>query len=145
RARPDLATPSPSTLRSLAARASSRSSLERALARADALTLHVLEAVLALEPLTDPPGGSPADPPAADRAEAPLPRIDAAVVARALGVPADGRPRVEAAVRAAVEHALLWDAGPRPRSEERRVGKEWRSRGGPVHEGRNGRDETSAG
>ncbi|NNH55010.1 hypothetical protein HLB15_22580, partial [Promicromonospora citrea] len=48
RARPDLATPSPSTLRSLAARASSRSSLERALARADALTLRVLEAVLAL-------------------------------------------------------------------------------------------------
>lgn len=113
RARPDLATPSPSTLRSLAARASSRSSLERALARADALTLRVLEAVLALEPLAGPPA-DPSTGPSPERAEAPLPRIDAAVVARALGVPPDDRPRVEAVVHAAVEHALLWDAGHRP-------------------------------
>ncbi|ACZ31938.1 hypothetical protein Xcel_2931 [Xylanimonas cellulosilytica DSM 15894] len=49
RARPDLASPSPSTLRSLAARASSRTSLERALAQLDTPTLQVLQAVLALE------------------------------------------------------------------------------------------------
>jgi hypothetical protein len=46
--RPDLGTPSPSTLRSLAARASSRTSLERAVAHADARTLQALEAVLVL-------------------------------------------------------------------------------------------------
>ncbi|MFC7024672.1 helicase-associated domain-containing protein [Promicromonospora thailandica] len=93
RARPDLATPSPSTLRSLAARASSRTSLERALARTDALTLQVLEAVLALEPLVDP--------------SAPL---DADVVARVLGASPTELPRVEAVITRAVEHALLWDA-----------------------------------
>ncbi|WP_242496406.1 hypothetical protein [Xylanimonas protaetiae] len=49
RARPDLAAPSPSTLRSLAARASSRTSLERALAQLDLPTLQALEAVLGLE------------------------------------------------------------------------------------------------
>lgn len=46
--RPDLATPSPSTLSSLAARATSRSSLERALAGVDAAVLQVVEAVVAL-------------------------------------------------------------------------------------------------
>ena len=51
RARPDLASPSPSTLRSLAARASSRNSLEQALAHLDTPTLQVLEAVLVLEEL----------------------------------------------------------------------------------------------
>ena len=49
RARPDLASPSPSTLRSLAARASSRTSLDRALAQLDTPTVQALEAVLALE------------------------------------------------------------------------------------------------
>ncbi|WP_435736981.1 helicase-associated domain-containing protein [Cellulosimicrobium sp. PMB13] len=52
--RPDLATPSPSTLLSLAARASSRTSLERALAGLSAFELHVLESVLLLDPVTGP-------------------------------------------------------------------------------------------
>ncbi|MGV8967136.1 MAG: helicase-associated domain-containing protein, partial [Cellulomonas sp.] len=46
--RPDLANPSPSTLVALAARATSRFSLERALAAVDASVLQVLEAVVAL-------------------------------------------------------------------------------------------------
>ncbi|MFJ3405558.1 helicase-associated domain-containing protein [Promicromonospora sp. NPDC090134] len=97
RARPDLAAPSPSTLRSLAARASSRTSLERALARADALTLQVLEAVLALEPVFRAPPGPGA--------------LGPEVVTRALGGAVDDRAAVEEAVHLAVEHALLWDAG----------------------------------
>ncbi|WP_020017262.1 helicase-associated domain-containing protein [Promicromonospora sukumoe] len=107
RARPDLAAPSPSTLRSLAARASSRTSLERALARADALTLQVLEAVLALEPVfRAPPGG-------ADAGGPPLPGpLSPEVVTWALGGSADDRSLVEAAVHRAVEQALLWDGGP---------------------------------
>ncbi|WP_040398981.1 hypothetical protein, partial [Cellulomonas massiliensis] len=44
RARPDLASPSPSTLASLAVRATSRASLQRALAGVDAGVLQVLEA-----------------------------------------------------------------------------------------------------
>ncbi|WP_258724234.1 helicase C-terminal domain-containing protein [Cellulomonas sp. NS3] len=52
--RPDLATPSPSTLSSLAARATSRSSLERALAGVDAVVLQVVEAVAALHGPADP-------------------------------------------------------------------------------------------
>ncbi|WP_426594343.1 helicase-associated domain-containing protein [Cellulomonas sp. McL0617] len=48
RSRPDLASPSPATLSSLAVRATSRSSLERALAGSDASVLQVLEAVAAL-------------------------------------------------------------------------------------------------
>ncbi|WP_372593661.1 helicase-associated domain-containing protein [Actinotalea sp.] len=47
-ARPDLATPPPGTVRALAARATTRASLERALADLDAATLATLEAVLAL-------------------------------------------------------------------------------------------------
>ena len=46
--RPDLASPSPSTLSSLAARATSRASLERALGGVDAVVLQVVEAVVAL-------------------------------------------------------------------------------------------------
>jgi hypothetical protein len=46
--RPDLASPSPSTLSSLAARATSRASLERALGSVDAVVLQVVEAVVAL-------------------------------------------------------------------------------------------------
>jgi hypothetical protein len=53
--RPDLATPSPSTLLSLAARASSRTSLERALATLSAFHLEVLEAVLVLDSVGAPP------------------------------------------------------------------------------------------
>ncbi|GAA4694328.1 Helicase conserved C-terminal domain-containing protein [Promicromonospora umidemergens] len=122
RARPDLAAPSPSTLRSLAARASSRTSLERALARVDALTLQVLEAVLALEPVLrpvpEPPG--PREVPelseetARDRdaGAAPLAGpLSVDVVTWALGGAAEELPRVAAAVGLAVEQALLWDAG----------------------------------
>jgi hypothetical protein len=94
RERPDLASPSPSTLRSLAARASSRTSLERALARADAPSLQVLEAVLVLE--TERDAVTPAD------------------VAAAVGAD-DGGPDAAAAVErrvaAAVEQGLLWDGG----------------------------------
>jgi hypothetical protein len=107
RARPDLATPSPSTLRSLAARASSRTSLERALARADALTLQVLEAVLALEPVYRASPGSRGLPGS----------LTTEVVNWALGGSAEDRPRVEAAVRLAVEQALLWDTSPRSDAE----------------------------
>ncbi|MFD6140856.1 helicase-associated domain-containing protein [Promicromonospora sp. NPDC060271] len=108
RARPDLAAPSPSTLRSLAARASSRTSLERALARSDALTLQVLEAVLALEPVFRVPSGSPAEGSDGSPLAGPL---SAEVVTWALGGSAEDGPRVDAAVRRAVEQALLWDAG----------------------------------
>ncbi|WP_129788066.1 helicase-associated domain-containing protein, partial [Promicromonospora panici] len=120
RARPDLATPSPSTLRSLAARASSRTSLERALARADALTLQVLEAVLALEPVFRRLPDSRSSHEVPERGEAassgggaggsPLPGpLSAEVITWALGGSPTDRPRVEMAIRRAVEQALLWD------------------------------------
>jgi hypothetical protein len=108
RARPDLAAPSPSTLRSLAARASSRTSLERALARSDALTLQVLEAVLALEPVFRLPSGPPEESSGGSPLAGPL---SAEVVTWALGGSAEDGPRVDDAVRRAVEQALLWDAG----------------------------------
>lgn len=114
RARPDLAAPSPSTLRSLAARASSRASLERALARADALTLQILEAVLALEPVLRPPPGPQAPQEVAERGADPSRMgrpLDADVVTWALGGSPEDRALVEPAVRSAVEQALLWDAG----------------------------------
>ncbi|MEU4362807.1 helicase-associated domain-containing protein [Promicromonospora sp. NPDC023987] len=118
RARPDLAAPSPSTLRSLAARASSRTSLERALARVDALTLQVLEAVLALEPVFRPvpersgPREAQETPPDEATGTAPLAGpLSVDVVTWALGGSAEDLPRVVAAVGLAVEQALLWDAG----------------------------------
>lgn len=108
RARPDLATPSPSTLRSLAARASSRTSLERALARADALTLQVLEAVLALEPVFRPLPES--RDPQPDAGGSPLPGpLSTEVITWALGGSPADRPRVEKAIHRAIEQALLWD------------------------------------
>ncbi|MBC7550495.1 MAG: hypothetical protein H7269_06280, partial [Cellulomonas sp.] len=61
--RPDLANPSPSTLVALAARATSRFSLERALAAVDASVLQVLEAVVALHdvrPVVTADGGAAA-------------------------------------------------------------------------------------
>ena len=88
RARPDLASPSPSTLRSLAARASSRTSLERALAHADTPTIQVLEAVLALEEL---------GPVSADDVALAVGATDAAEVAA-----------VHRLVRVACDRALLW-------------------------------------
>ncbi|MEU2200861.1 helicase-associated domain-containing protein [Isoptericola sp. NPDC019482] len=98
RARPDLATPSPSTLRSLAARASSRTALERALAHADARTLQTLEAVVALA------GNGPVSP--GD--------VRHAVGADDVASPApddDGGSAVERALDDALAAALLWDAG----------------------------------
>ncbi|MFE5294136.1 helicase-associated domain-containing protein [Isoptericola sp. NPDC056618] len=89
RARPDLATPSPSTLRSLAARASSRTALERALAHADARTLQTLEAVVALA------GNGPVSPDD---------------VRHAVGAD-EGGSAVERSLADALTAALLWDAG----------------------------------
>lgn len=54
RHRPDLATPPPTSVRALAARATSRASLDRALAGVDAQVLQVLEAVVALAPTAAP-------------------------------------------------------------------------------------------
>ncbi|WP_298461696.1 helicase-associated domain-containing protein [uncultured Cellulomonas sp.] len=98
--RPDLANPSPSTIASLAARAGSRVSLERALTGVDASVLQVLESVVAL-------GG--------DHAGGAVPAAD---VARAVGATGDGTARtgVEDAVTEATALALLWgdDAGLHP-------------------------------
>ncbi|MFJ4106904.1 helicase-associated domain-containing protein [Oerskovia enterophila] len=96
--RPDLATPSPSTLRSLAARATSRTSLDRAVARLDALELQVLESVLVL-----------GDQPSAPAAPHPPVTIDRLLAALATE-PADA-PLVRAAVAHLLEGALLWDRG----------------------------------
>lgn len=79
RRRPDLATPSPVTLASLAVRATSRSSLERALASVDAAVLQAIDAVVAL---------TPDGPPSRERVVAAVAGTDlgqdAAVVVRAL-------------------------------------------------------------
>jgi len=87
--RPDLATPSPSTLPSLAARAMNRTSLERALAGLDELSLRVLESVLVLESV-----GSAAT---------------AAAVARATGV---DRRTVTTVLALLDGLALVWAPGP---------------------------------
>jgi hypothetical protein len=95
--RPDLANPSPSTLASLAARATSRVSLERALAGVDASVLQVLESVVALHDV--------------------LPAVTAPDVARAVGAgagdddPDVARTGVDDAVAEALALALLWDTG----------------------------------
>lgn len=52
--RPDLANPTPTTLASLAARATSRVSIERALSRLDAFTVQVLEAAVVVDDLGRP-------------------------------------------------------------------------------------------
>ncbi|GAA2726468.1 helicase-associated domain-containing protein [Cellulomonas aerilata] len=100
--RPDLANPSPSTLASLAARATSRVSLERALVGVDASVLQVLESVVALHDV--------------------LPAVTAADVARAVGARPDADPTpapdddvaltgVDDALAEALGLALLWDTG----------------------------------
>lgn len=92
-ARPDLAAPPPSSVRSLSARAANRSSLDRALAGVDALVLATVESVLALDGVAGSHGTTTAD------------------VARATGAePA----RVGPAIRTAVELALLWTEEPLP-------------------------------
>jgi len=80
--RPDLAEPAPSTLVALAARATSRFSLERALAAVDASVLQAIEAVVALHDVR--------------------PSVTAADVSAAVGAP------MADAVTKAVEVALLW-------------------------------------
>lgn len=57
RLRPDLAAPAPATLRSLAARATTRVSLDRVLAGVDGLLLQCLESVLALDGTAGRDGG----------------------------------------------------------------------------------------
>ena len=83
-ARPDLASPAPSTLVALAARAAARTSVERALATLDAAALAVAEAVVALAPLADgtAPPGDGATPPGDGAAG-----VDR--LARATGLPTD--------------------------------------------------------
>ncbi|MFI2103057.1 helicase-associated domain-containing protein [Isoptericola sp. NPDC019693] len=101
RARPDLATPSPSTLRSLAARASSRTALERALAHADARTLQALEAVVALA------GNAPVSPDDVRHAVG----ADSVAPAGPDEDAIDAGSVVERALDDALAAALLWDAG----------------------------------
>jgi hypothetical protein len=100
RSRPDLASPSPSTLRSLAARATGRASTDRALASLTTLELQVLESVAAL-------GADPGD-------REPR-RLGPDDVTTALEPAADVEPEelAAAAVRALVRLlglALVWDA-----------------------------------
>lgn len=92
RSRPDLASPSPATLSSLAVRATSRSSLDRALSTVDASVIQVLEAVVAL---SDPGPITAADLPVA------LGAADDAGVAL-----------VERALRLAVVGALVYPDSP---------------------------------
>ncbi|MFI2753182.1 helicase-associated domain-containing protein [Cellulomonas sp. P22] len=89
--RPDLAAPSPSTLSSLAARASSRTSLERALAGVDGAVVQALEALVALHD-----GGS---------------EVTAQDVATAVGADGARGERVLQAIDRARELALVWTEG----------------------------------
>ncbi len=98
--RPDLASPPPSSIRALAARASGRTSMERAIAPLDALTLQVLEAVLALAGTAGhPTGPTPAE------------------VAEATGASPDA---VAAAVRDLLDRSLVW-AEPWPVPDDGRL------------------------
>ncbi|WP_158375228.1 helicase-associated domain-containing protein [Cellulosimicrobium cellulans] len=95
--RPDLAHPSPATLASLAARATSRPSLERALAGVDAAVLQVVEAVVALlAGSTDPADG-----------------VRARDVVAAVGASRAETPAVRAALATATDLALVHPAGGR--------------------------------
>ena len=101
--RPDLASPSPSTLTSLAVRATSRASLDRALAGVDARVLQVLEAAVVLD-------GVSSD---AQAGEADAPAPTAGAIADALGATsAAERDAVRSSVAAAVDLLLLWPAAP---------------------------------
>ena len=93
-ARPDLAAPPPSSVRTLAARAANRASLDRALSGVDAQVLAVLEAVLGLDP---------AGQPAATRG------VTVDRVARAVGLDIA---RVLGSVRTAHDLALVWTDEP---------------------------------
>ncbi|TKR23995.1 hypothetical protein FA014_08435, partial [Cellulomonas hominis] len=96
--RPDLAHPSPATLASLAARATSRPSLERALAGVDAAVLQAVEAVVALlAGSTDPADG-----------------VRARDVVAAVGASRADSPAVRAALATATDLALVHPAGRTP-------------------------------
>lgn len=116
RRRPDLASPSPVTLASLAARATSRVSLERALAGVDAAVLQAVEAVLALSAgrQTAPSGAgvqvdldtaARADPAAAARADPARGGFGAPEVVAAIAGDSPG-PADEALVRRALDEAI---------------------------------------
>ncbi|PRZ08128.1 XPB/Ssl2-like helicase family protein [Isoptericola sp. CG 20/1183] len=115
-ARPDLGTPAPSTLRSLAARAASRTSLDRALSHLDAGTLQVLESLLALSD-----DGTPARP---------------EQVAAAIGAPEAGA-AVGHVLDDARRAALVWDDadGVRPTPGLEDVLGPYPAGLGPVREG----------
>lgn len=98
--RPDLAHPSPATLASLAARATSRPSLERALAGVDAAVLQAVESVVVLLAGADPA----ADPGAGVRARD---------VVAAVGADRGTAPAVREALRDATDLALLHPVGGR--------------------------------
>jgi hypothetical protein len=90
RERPDLSVPPPPSVRSLAARAANRASLDRALAGVDALVLACLEGVLGLEGTAVPGGtGGP----------------DVVALARAMGHEPGA---LAGPVRTALSRALLW-------------------------------------
>lgn len=94
--RPDLAHPSPATLTSLAARATSRPSLDRALAGLDAAVLQAVEAVVALLDGGEPGAG-----------------VRARDVPAAVGAGRAEAPAVRAAVATATDLALLYPVGGR--------------------------------
>lgn len=94
--RPDLAHPSPATLASLAARATSRPSLERALAGLDAAVLQTVEAVVALLAGAEPGDG-----------------VRAKDVVAAVGADRSDAPAVRAALATATGLALLHPVGGR--------------------------------
>jgi hypothetical protein len=114
-ARPDLGTPAPSSLRSLAARAASRTSTERAVAHLDAGALQVLEALVALT--DDGAAGEQADDGESDASPDGVPNgstnrapVGAAMIAAAVGAP-DATSDVERALDAARTAALVWGTG----------------------------------
>ncbi|QZN86118.1 helicase-associated domain-containing protein [Cellulomonas sp. C5510] len=94
--RPDLAHPSPATLASLAARATSRPSLERALAGVDAAVLQAVESVVVLLDRADPGAG-----------------VRARDVVAAVGGDRATAPSVREALRDATDLALLHPVGGR--------------------------------
>ena len=94
--RPDLAHPSPATLASLAARATSRPSLERALAGLDAAVLQTVEAVVALLTGSAPDAG-----------------VRAKDVVAAVGADRRDAPAVRAALATATELAMVHPVGGR--------------------------------
>ena len=119
RSRPDLASPPPAPVRSLAAGAANRASLDRAVGAVDALVLAVLEAVLALEGTAAPAGTAAPECTAAAGAVArpgptapgPTP-LDLSLAGVTLGDLARAMGQDEAAlrrpIRSALDLALLW-------------------------------------